>query len=59
MTKTELTKAIDTLTRLAASAEVKASEILVTDLEKLELQYHRKLREISAKYSKRKAVKSG
>jgi hypothetical protein len=54
MTKTDLTKAIDILTKLAESEVVKASQILVDDLEKLELQYHRQLREISAKYGKRK-----
>jgi len=58
-TKADLTKAIDILTKLAESEAVKASDILVADLEKLELKYHRKLREITAKYSKRKAVKDG
>ena len=59
MTKADLTKAIDVLTKLAESENVKGSEILVQDLEKLELSYHRKLREIQVKYSKRKAAKDG
>ena len=59
MTKADLTKAIDILTKLAESENVKGSEILVQDLEKLELSYHRKLREIQVKYSKRKAAKDG
>jgi hypothetical protein len=58
-TKAELTKAIDVLTDLAASDVVKSSEIIKQDLEKLELSYHRKLREIQVKYSKRKAAKNG
>jgi len=59
MTKADLTKAIDILTKLAASDAVKGSELVIQELEKLELKYHRKLREIQLKYSKRKAAKNG